>query len=455
MLEGRSRPVYFTSDTSVFKDSLFPNPILRYADLFYLRGNAVNEVPLKKGETTYANIYEPTLFDINGFDKFLAYPGEKLYIKRKDDHYIITAKNNSQRNRELSVMNKFYEVEKYPSFPLLFHPSLDTVLYLERELRNKLEKAQAVSETLFDSLCTANQVSKKFKRLSSSPKNKYDAGLFLLYDYYKAVLVQNGLYSEKCRQLLPAFNRVSNMAQLNDIHVLLNHFAFEIGIKFRVGNSFEFRSSFDTIMVAFKALPRDYLLSKLTYYAYTHEIKVPAVYFKKYKKNVHQRDYRKIIFKAKANQKLFKRKTLDTAATPLIAAGQKNFTSVHEILAASKGKFVLMDFWASWCVPCLKEMPYWNQLVQKYGGEKIVFANISLDRDIQFWEKAIIARGFDKRLHYLLLNPEESAFIRQYNINTIPRYLLFDQNGKEIDTDAPWPSDPQLTIMIDNYLKNK
>ncbi len=62
MLEGKSRPVYFTPDSSVFNDSDFNDVTIAYQDLQDLRGNFINVIELKQGEISVAIIPQPTFF---------------------------------------------------------------------------------------------------------------------------------------------------------------------------------------------------------------------------------------------------------------------------------------------------------------------------------------------------------------------------------------------------------
>jgi thiol-disulfide isomerase/thioredoxin len=59
-------------------------------------------------------------------------------------------------------------------------------------------------------------------------------------------------------------------------------------------------------------------------------------------------------------------------------------------LSAFKNKYVVIDFWASWCGPCLANVPYLNKLIKSYGGDSIGFVSISVDSDLKKWEKAIM-----------------------------------------------------------------
>jgi len=454
MLEGKSKPVYFFPDSSVFKDPLLPNPVIRYADLFNLRGNVVLEVPLKKGEITKAIIHGPTFFDVNGYDEFLAYPGEQLSVKEsKDENYDIIREGHPQRSREILFLKEFHHLQQYPAFPLLLHPSIGTILCLENKQKERLAETKIISKILFDSLIAEYDVSKKFRKIIGNyPEKSYDAGLYLLYKYYRDTLDAHQLYIQKCKQLLPIFNSITSKTVLNSIYLLLNDFALEIAAKIRVRTESEFRFSFDSIATVFKGLPREYLLSRLMYHAYTHGIEVSPIYFKKYKHYSNDKSYRKVVLRVRAQQRAIDKRTNENKSNRLLAAGRNKIYNLETVLSTYKGKYVLLDFWATWCTPCRKELPYWNELIKQYANDQIVFLSISLDKEIQVWQKTIIAQGFETSLHYLLLNSDKSSFVKQFNIDIIPRYLLFDKEGKLINDDAPHPNNSELRYLLNKLI---
>lgn len=121
-------------------------------------------------------------------------------------------------------------------------------------------------------------------------------------------------------------------------------------------------------------------------------------------------------------------------------------------LADFKGKVVLVDIWATWCGPCVKEIPYLKELEKEFHGKDVAFLSVSVDekKDLGKWKKFIA----DNQLGgvQLFAGGGSSPISRAYNINGIPRFLLFDKSGKIIDVDAPRPSDARLKAVLNEYL---
>jgi len=124
--------------------------------------------------------------------------------------------------------------------------------------------------------------------------------------------------------------------------------------------------------------------------------------------------------------------------------------SIHN-LSDLKGKVVYLDFWATWCGPCLKEMPALNDLYQKYKvDERVEIISISVSDSKESWEKKIKKDKFE----WLQLIDKDNQVLNSYLTNAIPRYVLIDKAGKIVSFDAPRPSSKnELAEMIDGELK--
>ncbi len=103
-------------------------------------------------------------------------------------------------------------------------------------------------------------------------------------------------------------------------------------------------------------------------------------------------------------------------------------------LASLKGKVVLVDFWASWCVPCRKENPNLVKAYAKYHDKGFEIIGISLDDKKASWLKAIEADGLTW-LHASDLKGWKSDLAAEYGIKSIPTSFLVDAEGKIIAKD--------------------
>ncbi|TAH24406.1 MAG: AhpC/TSA family protein [Cytophagales bacterium] len=98
-----------------------------------------------------------------------------------------------------------------------------------------------------------------------------------------------------------------------------------------------------------------------------------------------------------------------------------------------RGKYLLLDFWASWCKPCRAENPNVVNAYKKYSNKNFAILSVSLDQEKEAWLKAIET---DKMTwnHASDLGGWESAVVPLYNLESIPATYLIDKEGKIIAT---------------------
>lgn len=100
-----------------------------------------------------------------------------------------------------------------------------------------------------------------------------------------------------------------------------------------------------------------------------------------------------------------------------------------------KGKYLLMDFWAAWCGPCLKQLPEVKSLYRKYGTKGLEVLGVSFDKNQEEWRKSVSRHGTQDWNHVFvgLKNVRDKGSISEkYDIRPIPAYILIDRDGKII-----------------------
>ncbi|MGH9646772.1 MAG: redoxin domain-containing protein [Bryobacteraceae bacterium] len=94
-------------------------------------------------------------------------------------------------------------------------------------------------------------------------------------------------------------------------------------------------------------------------------------------------------------------------------------------LASLKGKLLIMDFWATWCVPCRLQHPLYETLRERFGGRSdVAFLEMDADDDHSVVEPFLTAQKWDKEVYF------EDGLARLLNVMNIPTTVLIDKNGR-------------------------
>jgi cytochrome c biogenesis protein CcmG/thiol:disulfide interchange protein DsbE len=96
------------------------------------------------------------------------------------------------------------------------------------------------------------------------------------------------------------------------------------------------------------------------------------------------------------------------------------------VLDAYAGKVVLVDFWASWCSPCLRSFPWMNELQQDHGEEGLVVLAVNLDQDRQLADAFLGKTPAKFRVEY----DPAGTVARQFDVQAMPTSFLIDRRGK-------------------------
>jgi len=137
-----------------------------------------------------------------------------------------------------------------------------------------------------------------------------------------------------------------------------------------------------------------------------------------------------------------------------VSFSYKNHKGNNIKLEDFKGKYVLIDVWATWCSPCIAEMPHLEKLRKRYSYKNFEIITISVDKekDYEKWKSFILKKKL-VGTHLFADNSFESEFVKSFGIVSLPRYLVVDPSGKVIYSNADRPSDPALLKKLDDLLK--
>ena len=119
-----------------------------------------------------------------------------------------------------------------------------------------------------------------------------------------------------------------------------------------------------------------------------------------------------------------------------------------------KGKYVYVDVWATWCGPCIAEIPSLKEVEKQFHGQNIEFVSTSIDQAKNHDKWVSMVQDKDLGGLQLMANKDwNSKFVKDYAIQGIPRFILIDPNGNIVSADAPRPSNPKLVELLEKELK--
>ncbi|MBL3654502.1 TlpA family protein disulfide reductase [Fulvivirga sediminis] len=122
-------------------------------------------------------------------------------------------------------------------------------------------------------------------------------------------------------------------------------------------------------------------------------------------------------------------------------------------LSELKGKLVFIDSWATWCGPCLMQRPRVLEMADKYKYQpNVEILRISLDDNRESWIKHLTKNeDLDKSGELYVPNAFDSDFSNNYNVKSLPKYILIDPEGKIINANLGEPS-MAIEEMVDHEL---
>lgn len=154
----------------------------------------------------------------------------------------------------------------------------------------------------------------------------------------------------------------------------------------------------------------------------------------------------------KRYEKIVKVNKLIGTTSPLFK-DYENHNGQTTSLSDLKGKYVYIDVWATWCKPCLAEIPALKEL-EKELGNQMHFVSISIDKEDKHeaWKKMVDEKQL-KGVQLFADKNWESSFVQDYGIDGIPRFILIDPQGNVVKPDASRPTNSKTKELFLELLK--
>ncbi|WP_299671870.1 TlpA disulfide reductase family protein [uncultured Polaribacter sp.] len=322
----------------------------------------------------------------------------------------------------------------------------------DREIALKIETYQEIPEAFkksvdhrLEELNKLNSVSDEFKMLEKA-RTKFDyvnSMNNLFYLYYAKVRKGEMKQETMDTKIEEASNYLIPYKQS-----LLDDFNKKEYLQLEVFQSVLYSLSDDDFtskhqLVELDATLKEYvrtrdLLNELKFNGYSNEI---GDKLKIASQNITTKNYATVLQDV---QKEYETITKGNPASDLIFTTLKNG---NVALSDYKGKVIVLDLWATWCGPCMKEKPFFEALEKKYhGNENIEFISLSIDTE-KVWREYFEEN--DIVGNQLQINRSQ---LTNYKVAGIPRFFVIDKNFKIVDVFAPLPSSGDLEKLMNQYI---
>lgn len=112
----------------------------------------------------------------------------------------------------------------------------------------------------------------------------------------------------------------------------------------------------------------------------------------------------------------------------------------QKLIENYKGKVIYVDFWGTWCSPCIAQFPFAKKLKKKFEGKDVVFLYFAVQSPENQWKAMIKDKGI-QGVHYRLNSDENALLSSLFDISYYPTYILIDKQGKVVDSKAKSPKE--------------
>ena len=134
---------------------------------------------------------------------------------------------------------------------------------------------------------------------------------------------------------------------------------------------------------------------------------------------------------------------------PILAKSSKEF--YNQLFDNYKGKYVYVDFWATWCGPCRSELPVSMLLQKEFRDKNIVFLYLCCASEKTSWENYIKAEQLSGE-HYFITTDEQNFLSSYFEIRGYPTYAIVGPEGKLLDNNPPRPISQNIVRYLEDLI---
>ncbi len=373
-------------------------------------------------------------------------PGDTITYSSKDG--IPYYSNNKKTNLNIQYISKINRKKKYISDDIGY--KIISAITENRDINNdffystylEYKKNISLESRILDSLSDNKFISKIEYNLHKD-RITFDSINLILNKYFSF------LFHESTLSKLKPYLKKDELIQ----HAFFQNFLLNYAAKkFKINNKTNNTSVFDSISnTPFTKKNKEYLLK--TYLIKTLK-EIPKNKFRKYLDQYLEVTKDTSSYYEIKNRYLITEDSYKKTDDIQITSFNKKTSTLKKHLLKSKKEIYFIDFWATWCFPCLKKTPEILSIEKRIKNKsKIGFIYLSIDSDYNAWKKHLTVNNLSTSNNFMINNYPNALFFKENQLNTIPRYMIINKYGKVINNDSPILPEEEL----ESYLikKNK
>ena len=382
---------------------------------------------------------------------YVLFPGDSLAIYL-DEHHFLSLKSlkDSTRNEELNFFNSLRVTEPQMAYFKLGKNITDNsaqtdfmrdvhILYTKTDLTFR---AQYALQKYHDQLNFLKQYNQQYHIRSISyhifEEMFYDDYLYTKIKIANALLKANNPIDESLEKKLSQFR--TKIFKADFLYNLTYRLSIQYYLDYlMIKNKIPLTAKNEYIVKEFKGKVKDFLLFTATKKA-LEEQAYDEQLIKFFDANCGNADYKKEI-------KNIAELSIPTKESILLDQQNKRI-NFDALVKQNKGKVLYVDFWASWCVPCIQQIPSALVLQKDFKNLPVQFYYISLDKSNSPWKEMSTQLKLKGDQDYILINDFNSPLAKSLKISSIPRHIIINKKGEIVSRDAPSPLDERLKPLL-------